>query len=330
MSSAVTPAMVPRQTRYTADQLLVTEFSSLQWLVPKYVPMGLSLLAGKPKIGKSWLCLQLAEAVASGGQFLGEQIDQGDVLYFALEDNPRRLNKRLKRQGGACSPRLEFEIMNWPGWKNIEREIAERRYRLVIIDTLSRALTDWDQNDVSDTTRVFDSLQKAAMEHEMTVLGVDHHRKGTVPSQGLEGILGSTAKGAVADAILQLHRERRDTVLQISGRDIEEEYELAVRLESETCCWQLIGAANEPNAGSIADLVLDEISTLTEEGTLPTTTSIATKLGRDPAQVSRCLGDLMALGSIVKGTKKGKEQPYHLRNEQAINGINKQSCTQND
>jgi RecA-family ATPase len=59
---------------------------------------GLTILAGKGKIGKSWLALGIAIAVASGGYALGSiKVEQGDVLYLALEDNERRLQKRLRQ-----------------------------------------------------------------------------------------------------------------------------------------------------------------------------------------------------------------------------------------
>jgi RecA-family ATPase len=63
-------------------------------------PHGLSLLAGKPKIGKSWLLLHAAIAVANGGFTLGEiHCKQGAVLYCALEDNERRLRERIAMLG---------------------------------------------------------------------------------------------------------------------------------------------------------------------------------------------------------------------------------------
>ena len=54
-------------------------------------------MAGAPKLGKSWLALSLGIAVGSGGVALGKiDVDQGDVLYLALEDNARRLQERLR------------------------------------------------------------------------------------------------------------------------------------------------------------------------------------------------------------------------------------------
>jgi RecA-family ATPase len=61
------------------------------------LPEGLTLPAGKPKLGKSWLALSVAFAVAAGGVALGTYpVAQGEVLYLALEDNERRLQSCAK------------------------------------------------------------------------------------------------------------------------------------------------------------------------------------------------------------------------------------------
>jgi RecA-family ATPase len=60
--------------------------------------VGVTLFAGKPKIGKSWMMLALALAVTTGSTFLGNTtVQQGEVLYLALEDNRRRLQRRIKK-----------------------------------------------------------------------------------------------------------------------------------------------------------------------------------------------------------------------------------------
>ena len=80
---------------WTASDLMAHEFPDPRWAVPVLVAEGLNLLVGSPKLGKSWLCLGLA--VASGGVALGKvRVEQGAVLYAALEDTPRRLQGRLR------------------------------------------------------------------------------------------------------------------------------------------------------------------------------------------------------------------------------------------
>ena len=73
-------------------------------------------MAGAPKLGKSWLGLGLAIAVASGGYALGKVgVVQGDVLYLALEDNARRLQDRLRLvlNGDSAPDGFHLEL-EWP------------------------------------------------------------------------------------------------------------------------------------------------------------------------------------------------------------------------
>src|SRR5262245_31009919 len=95
----------------SAFDLCATVFEPVNFVVPGFVIEGLTLFAGKPKAGKSWLMLHAAIAVARGGFTLGDvHCNEGDVLYCALEDNKRRLHGRLKKLLGhqAAPTRLRF------------------------------------------------------------------------------------------------------------------------------------------------------------------------------------------------------------------------------
>src|SRR5215472_1156755 len=81
----------------SAAELVAREFKEPKWAVPQIVAEGLTILAGKPKTGKSWAALDFAVAVAGGYPALGNiDCQQGDVLLLALEDNHRRLQQRLR------------------------------------------------------------------------------------------------------------------------------------------------------------------------------------------------------------------------------------------
>ena len=90
----------------SAAELRTKTFEPLRWIVPKYLPEGLTMLGGRPKIGKSWQALDAAVAVSSGGMCLGEQCEQGDVLALMLEDSDRRLQRRLTQMLGALIGRM--------------------------------------------------------------------------------------------------------------------------------------------------------------------------------------------------------------------------------
>ena len=79
----------------TAEQLQRAPYSPVPFLVDELIPEGLHILAGAPKIGKSWLALWLCLCVAQGQPLWNFAVTQGEVLYLSLEDSYRRIQSRL-------------------------------------------------------------------------------------------------------------------------------------------------------------------------------------------------------------------------------------------
>ena len=99
----------------TAAELLGLELPPIRWSVHGMVPEGVTLLAGKPKLGKSWMALGIAIAISTGGVALGTRpVEEGDVLYMALEDNHRRLGKRLAKLLTGDAPERLHIATEWP------------------------------------------------------------------------------------------------------------------------------------------------------------------------------------------------------------------------
>jgi hypothetical protein len=115
-------------------------------VVDGLLPEGVTLLAGKPKKGKSWMVLGMGIAIASGGYVLGEiSVVGGDVLYLALEDNKRRLRSRInKLLGDRAAPKRLHISLEWPklhegGAEQLDAWLtAYPNARMVIIDTLTK------------------------------------------------------------------------------------------------------------------------------------------------------------------------------------------------
>ncbi len=83
---------------FTAAALLSEELPPINWVVPDILPEGVYFLAGRPKMAKSWLAVGVSIAVATGGVALGTlPVKKGEALYLALEDNRRRLQRRLTK-----------------------------------------------------------------------------------------------------------------------------------------------------------------------------------------------------------------------------------------
>ena len=308
----------PLKTRWTTAELKAATFPETAWAVPGLIPVGLSFLAGRPKVGKSWLALQVAGAVGTGGMAFDRQVTGGRVLFLALEDSPRRLQKRLEAQHIPATAAVTFET-SWRtfpdgGLADLQDEIEAGRYNLVILDTLSRLLGGADQADVAEMTVIVGNLQRIAQLHDLAILAIDHHRKASgMMSSPIDDILGSTAKAAVADAALGLFREqgRHGATLKVTGRDLDE-IELAIEWDATTCCWQLLGEAGEVRKEGVQAEIVAAIRDLDDMGELPTTTRIAAHIGRDKGNTSRQLAELVRGGHVLKGEKVGRQQPYRL------------------
>ena len=99
---AVAPGEAPPtepRNRHIDDILDDPEIEQ-EMIVPNRLPVGLTVLAGRPKVGKSWLLLDAAASIAQGLPVLGvPNVRPGPVNYWALEDNWDRVKARGKKQG---------------------------------------------------------------------------------------------------------------------------------------------------------------------------------------------------------------------------------------
>jgi len=306
------------KTSWTVAELYQTEFPEPRWAVPGILPVGLSFLAGRPKLGKSWLALQIAHAVGTGGKVFGIDVDAGSVLFLALEDSPRRLKERTKKQGVPGNAGITFHT-EWAalpegGIDALASGIQEHGYSLVIVDTLSRAVGRADQLDLADMTVMLGGLQRLAHVLDVAILVIDHHRKsGPMGPNPIDDIMGSTGKAAVTDTAMGLYKEqgKRGAVLSVTGRDIDER-SLALEWDGLTWSWQCLGDADDVRKDTVKGDILAAIDELVTMGETPTTANIADHTGQKRPNISRALHDLVTGGKVIRGPKVGRLQPYYL------------------
>ncbi|MBR4656046.1 MAG: AAA family ATPase [Oscillospiraceae bacterium] len=78
------------------ETLMNTELRPLSFVVETLLAQGLHILAGSPKVGKSWLALWLAVSVAKGEAVWGLPTKKGTTLYLCLEDSSLRMVPTLE------------------------------------------------------------------------------------------------------------------------------------------------------------------------------------------------------------------------------------------
>jgi hypothetical protein len=222
------PPAPPGPTTITAAQLQRTNLPPLSWAIPGVLPAGLTLLAGKPKSGKSWLAYAVAIAVAAGGRALGSvPVEAGDVLYLSLEDGSRRLQDRLNIiLDGADAPERLHLAHDWPrdAIPAIEQWLSAHPHaRLVVVDTLARIRVDHagDSAYMADYAAL-GPLQRLATAWGIALLVVHHVRKASAGDvfDTVSGTLGLTG---AADTIAVLVRDLLTPTasLHLRGRDVE-------------------------------------------------------------------------------------------------------------
>ena len=252
----------------TAATLQSMTFPAVRYVLPGYIPEGLTILAGKPKTGKSWFALDLAIAVASGRFTLGTvKPPQDDVLYLALEDNPRRLKRRIAKILGENTPwpprltlKTQWRRTDAGGIADIDEWAAEvENPRLVIIDTLERIrpMTNGKAQAYTSDYQAIEGLQKLAGDRGLAVLVVHHVRKMEAddPFDTISGTLGLTG---AADTILVLKRQSGSMTVFARGRDIEES-ETALQFNKETCRWSILGDAADVRRSSERTAILQAL-----------------------------------------------------------------------
>jgi RecA-family ATPase len=203
-------------------------FADPAWAVPGILPEGCCILAGPPKVGKSFLVLGIALAVASGGEVLGVQVDQRPVLYLALEDGAQRLQSRARMllddeplpegfsfmtKEDANTPMLDAIDWVQDNWK---------RKTMVIVDTLEKVRGVRGNSPYEDDYRAGTSLQ-SLLTQGGSVVAVHHTRKAE-SSDFLDAVSGTLGLAGSVDTVITLKRTRTEGTgtLSVTGRDVEE------------------------------------------------------------------------------------------------------------
>jgi AAA domain len=232
---------------------------------------GHTICAGPPKLGKSYLALQLAHAVASGEPALGALTVErpGRVLYLALEDGERRLKVRTDALLAGAQPgwldridvvyELPDPLDTDEGMEQLEATLAAGSYELLIVDTYVAAFpSETASRDLfKGEYKQMAELTKLARLHDLAVLTIAHTRKGDRDEDGssITAVAGTGGRTAAADAILMLAGTsgQPKATLTVVSRDTEG-LELELTRDASTTGWRATtpvacGArARRPNA----------------------------------------------------------------------------------
>jgi RecA-family ATPase len=243
------------------ETLMSRPLMPIPFVIQSLLPVGLHILAGAPKIGKSWLALWLCLQVAKGEAVWSFATEKKKALYLCLEDSENRIQNRLFDITEDAPSNIHFAVCAGQIGDGLESQIenfvAEHpETGLIVIDTLQKVRRISYDNAYANDYRDISVLKSLADRLGVAILLVHHLRKqhDDDPMNMVSGTTGIT--GAVdGNFVLAKHkRSSSKAVLVCSGRDIEYR-ELELEFDSATHVWQLISDSVKNPADFLDDTV---------------------------------------------------------------------------
>ena len=228
------------------ETLMDKRLPKRSFCIETLLPEGISMLGGAPKIGKSWMVLDIGVRVAKGESIWSLPTKRGTVLYLALEDSLARIQERLCKLTDDVPGNMFFAIAAGTLADDlcfqIEQFISEHRDTvLVIIDTFQIVRVGGIDTSYANDYDEVRELKVLADKMRISLLLVHHLRK-QGDSDPLNKLSGTTGISGAMDAVFILDvskRHARGATLFCTGRDIESR-ELELNMSRDTCAWELI------------------------------------------------------------------------------------------
>ena len=313
------------------SEILGTQASPRTWFFEEILPAGAFLIVGRPKVGKSWLLLQLALCAAGAGQFLGfEALNAFGVLYIAAEDDDARVQSRFRTYRISDVPeRLHMilrdeldalavqyaQSMRFAEWLDFYLA-AHPEISVVIIDTEStvRAIWDGDRQVSEQSITRKDYSEVREFDHialrRRAFIGLVNHTGKRKSSHwtDIHELINRTntamagASGSIVLADPPGHdptdTENRVRVLGIRGRDITNEYLLAVK-QDDFAVFQNLGPYVDHRKTEAEEEILEALEEMREEDPEAWHTSgdVAAWLGKNAGSVKRTISRMMKKGA---------------------------------
>ncbi len=239
----------------SCEEIITTVYKPIEFVIDGLLAQGLYILAGAPKVGKSWLALDMCLSIAKGESVLGQKTLQGTALYLCLEDSYVRIQNRLYEITDVPTENLYFSVMSESIGNGLEEQIESFKIehcglKIVFIDTLQMVRSDTDSSYGSDY-KDLSVLKALADKLEITVIVVHHTRK-CKDSDPFNMISGSTGLSGCVDGsmvLIETKRGSRNAKLFCVGRDIENA-EISLHFDSDLKKWIV---TDEPTAPKSKD-----------------------------------------------------------------------------
>lgn len=301
----------------TMTELFQTTYKSRPPIIDGLLYAGAYILAGAPKIGKSFLVAQIAYHVSTGQKLWEYEVHQGTVLYLALEDDYQRIQSRMFMMYGVeDTPNLHFATAAGKIGNGLDEQLENfmREHpdtKLIIIDTMQKIReVGGEAYSYASDYEIIGRLKQFADKHCICVLTVHHTRKQPA-GDSFEMISGTTGLLGCADGSLLMQKKKRtalDATIDVVGRDQQDQI-LYLKKDPETQIWNLERLENELHIDP-PDPVLEAVAKLVSVEQTEWTGS--------PSELAEVIHSDMAVNSLSKylNIRCGKLlEDYNIRYE---------------
>ena len=263
---------IPFLPTITAKELMEKEFPPRLELIEGMLGPGLYILAGAPKIGKSWLVLQIAHHISTGTPLWDRRVSRHAVLYLCLEDTLQRIQSRLLTICDGETGDVTFSIEAGILGDGFEKQLiaylrSHADTKVVIVDTLAKVRGAVSSSNVYSSDYAAMNVFKHLADTFKIALILVHHTRKQDAEDAMQKISGTNGLMGCADGAMVLEKPDRSApqaILTMTGRDFEDQT-FRLRQNRETMCWEIADgceefhmAPAEPVLAAVAALVQEE------------------------------------------------------------------------
>jgi hypothetical protein len=327
----------------TAADLMRENIAPLKFLVDGFLPdSGCIVLAGKPKVGKGWIVLGLALALAEGSQFWGRPCQQGQVLLYMLEDGKRRVQNRINilqpNFSNLTNVRFRYSVdgpfyVNADGNGTLLDDIRKHMHsfptiRCIVIDVLQRirGVESRTDNAYQQDYKVLGAIQKLATEKNVLIIVVHHTKKGKV-DDAIDSINGSFGVAGAVDGSIIIGKDGDVMRVESKMRDIMD-FDFDLVKEDGSPMWKPAQTLTEQLAPKDTTKTHGVLAALHSAACCLTAGDIALRTGISEKNVATYLGRLMKNSQInrpSRGFYMANGLPYRERTKGVIELLKRSS-----
>jgi len=295
------------------------EESPRRWLIEGlWGASSVGVIGGPPKLGKSWLGLDMAVSVATGTPCLDTfpVKESGPVLVYLAEDALPILRERiagLVRHRGLELFCVNLHVITEPTLRldrtgdrmRLMATAMHIRPRLVLLDPLVR-LHAANENDATEIAQLLSYFRELQRRLDTSVILVHHSRKNSSGGSQGQSLRGSSDIWAFGDSFLYLRRIKDQILLSMEHRAAAAPEPVFLRLvttDEAAIHLAVTGTAGSEKAHRDRELRQAVLAAITESPDI-TRGVLREKLGVKNERLGRVLDDLKSEG-MVERTAQG-------------------------